>query len=59
MTLKEILLLPAALIIFIFLVFFSKEFEDLLTQTAEVPFRKVGDECVTKRFIYSKNNYEM
>jgi hypothetical protein len=32
---------------------------ELLTQTAEVPFRKVGDECVTKRFIYSKNNYEM
>jgi hypothetical protein len=27
-----------------------------LTQTAEVPFRKVGDECVTKRFIYSENN---
>ena len=26
------------------------------TQTAEVPFRKVGDECVTKRFIYSENN---
>ena len=36
MTLKEILLLPAALIIFIFLVFFSKEFEDLLNEMGEV-----------------------
>jgi len=36
MNIKDILLIPVALIIFIFLVFFSKEFEDLLNEMGEV-----------------------